>query len=98
MAMAADLSNFVRFLDDAIEALIAVRDIISRDPDLEDDDPAEDADPAEDGDVSEDDDPAEDGGDAEPILGWTVNGDMGATFDPDRELDPAEMGEPEVGL
>jgi hypothetical protein len=39
----------------------------------------------------------EDGGDAEPSLGWTASGYMGPTFDPDREQDPAEMGEPEDG-
>ena len=80
------LSEFARIIDDAIEALVTVRDIIGGDPDLEDDDPAEDA------------DPAEDGGDTEPSLGWAVSGFVAQTFDPDRELDPAGRGEREEGL
>lgn len=76
----------LRHLENQTEANIAIISHIYGDCDLEDDDPAEDA------------DPAEDGGDTEPSLGWTINGFMGQTFDPDREFDPADRGEPEEGV
>jgi hypothetical protein len=34
--------------------------------------------------------------DDEPLLGWTLDGNVGNSFDEDREFDPADMGEPEV--
>ena len=40
----------------------------------------------------EDDDREQDNSDNEPWLGWPAHCEMGPTFDPDRELDPAEMG------
>lgn len=74
-----------RYLEHRIECDIGFLNAFDGDCDIEDDDPAEDA------------DTAEDGGDAEPSMGWTVNGFMGQTFDPDREFDPADRGEPEGG-
>jgi hypothetical protein len=87
-----DLLSARKRLEARIEEMIELLNILDGDPDLEDNG---DEEPSI-GNVGRyvggqclydlETDTADD----EPSLGWNIDGDMGPTFDPDRELDPSE--------